>query len=133
MTNDYVSDLLTRIRNAQRAGHKSVVVLDSKMTRQILAVLKNEGMIESFADSEKKQGFGKLINVALRYTSTGRPVITKITTVSKPGRRIYQKADNLPKVSCGLGVAVISTSRGVMSDKEARKNSVGGEILALVG
>jgi small subunit ribosomal protein S8 len=133
MINDFVSDLLTRIRNSQRAGHKSVVVMDSRMNKQVLAVLKQEGMIDSYVPLEKPMGGGRALTVYLKYTSSGRPVISRADRVSKPGRRVYKRASELPKVSCGLGVAVISTSQGVLSDREARRKSVGGEVLALIG
>jgi small subunit ribosomal protein S8 len=132
MINDHVSDMITRIRNGQRAGHRSVLVTVSKLNRSILEVLKREGFIEGFEaaeDADKKPA----LRVALRYYSSGKPLVSRVERVSKPGCRRYCESSRLPKVSSGLGLAIVSTSRGVMSDAEARRIGVGGEVIARVG
>lgn len=134
MSNDLVADLLTRIRNSQRAGHRSVRVRTSKLVESILSVLKTEGFIESFdkkvaLENENHTEF----DVYLKYYETGEPVIGIANRVSKSGRRMYAGADDLPKVRSGLGISILSTSSGVMSDREARKKKVGGEVLAVIG
>lgn len=133
MVNDPIADLLTRIRNAQRAGHRNVTVPASKMAERILAVLRKEGFIDGY-ETKKTEGekFSKY-TVFLRYYSSGRPVINKAERVSTPGARQYSASTKLPKVLSGLGISVVSTSQGVMSDREARKRKIGGEIIALVG
>lgn len=132
MINDHVSDMITRIRNGQRAGHRSVLVTVSKLNRSILEVLKREGFIEGF---EAAEGADKksALRVALRYYSSGKPLISRVERVSKPGCRRYSEVARLPKVSSGLGLAIVSTSKGVMSDAEARRLGVGGEVIARVG
>lgn len=134
MVNDQLSDLLTRIRNAQRAGHKSATVINCALNRRVLEVLKTEGLIEGYEDIEKDDGTkSNQLRVGLKYFSSGKPLISQIDRVSKPGCRKYAAMDNLPKVMSGLGIAVVSTSKGVVSDREARKLRVGGEVLAVVG
>jgi small subunit ribosomal protein S8 len=124
--------MLARIRNGQRAGHRSVLVTASKFNKSVLEVLKREGLIEGFepAEDENKR---PAIRVGLRYYSSGKPLIARAERVSKPGCRKYFEMEALPKVSSGLGIAIVSTSKGVMTDHEARKNRVGGEVIALVG
>jgi len=132
MINDHVSDMITRIRNGQRAGHRSVLVTASKMNKSVLEVLKREGLIEGFEsaeDASKKPA----IRVGLKYYSSGKPLISRADRVSKPGCRKYFEVDRLPKVSSGLGIAIVSTSKGLMTDHEARRNKVGGELIALIG
>lgn len=132
MINDHVSDMIARIRNGQRAGHSSVLVTVSKLNKSILEVLKREGWIEGFEsaeDANKKPA----IRVALKYYASGKPLISRAQRVSKPGCRKYFEVSSLPKVSSGLGMAIVSTSKGVMTDNEARKSKVGGEVLALIG
>jgi small subunit ribosomal protein S8 len=132
MINDHISDMIARIRNGQRAGHRSVLVTSSKMNKSVLEVLKREGLIEGFEpaeDAEKRVA----IKVGLKYFSSGRPVIARAERVSKPGCRKYSRMEDLPKVSSGLGIAIVSTSRGVMTDHEARKSRIGGEVIALIG
>ncbi len=127
---DPVADYLTRIRNAQKARHPYVDVPASKLKRAITQILLDKGYVKDYVNVEdNKQG---LIRVYLKYLRGGKPVIEKITRVSKPGLRRYVGADDLPRVMNGLGVAIISTSRGVMTDKEARRASIGGEVLAYV-
>lgn len=132
MLTDSIADLLTRIRNAQRASHKSVEVRASRMAERVLGVLQKEGFIESFERVEKEASH-PVINVVLRYFSSGRPMIAKARRVSRPGRRVYVSVDRLPRLDSGLGIAIVSTSQGVVSDREARSRKVGGEVLALVG
>lgn len=127
---DPVADYLTRIRNAQKARHPYVDVPASKLKRAITQILLDKGFVKDYVNVEdNKQG---LIRVYLKYLRGGKPVIEKITRVSKPGLRRYVGADDLPRVMNGLGIAIISTSRGVMTDKEARRAGIGGEVLAYV-
>jgi small subunit ribosomal protein S8 len=127
--NDPIADMLTRIRNAQRAEKLSVAMPASKVKAAIAQVLKDEGYVEDFAVRELE---GRLtLEIGLKYYA-GKPVIEKIERVSRPGLRIYRPTDNLPKVMNGLGVAIVSTSRGVMTDRKARGLGVGGEVLCVV-
>jgi len=132
MAIDTVSDLLTRIRNAHSAGHKSVLVPSSRIAKNILAVLKSEGFIETF--NAKKEAFGSFegLDVVLKYYRSDDAMMTIVQRVSKPGRRQYARFDKLKKVDNGLGIAILSTSQGVMSDREARKKRIGGEVLAYI-
>jgi small subunit ribosomal protein S8 len=124
--------MLARIRNGQRAGHRSVLVTASKFNKSVLEVLKREGLIEGFEAAEDLNKH-PAIRVGLRYYTSGKPLISRAERVSKPGCRKYFEMESLPKVSSGLGIAIVSTSKGVMTDHEARKNRVGGEVIALVG
>jgi small subunit ribosomal protein S8 len=133
MINDQISDLLTRIRNAQRAGHKTVGVIRSTGNKRFLEVLKKEGFIDTFEESFSERQGCDVFKVTLKYYSSGKPVIGRLVRVSKPGCRKYMSVEELPKVASGLGIAVLSTSRGVLSDREARRMRTGGEVLALVG
>jgi len=126
---DPIADMLTRIRNAQMVGHREVMMPGSKLKSSIAKVLKDEGYIEDFAQREK-DGKSELV-VSLKYYA-GRPVIERLERVSKPGLRVYKGRDNLPKVMNGLGIAILSTSRGVMTDTKARASGVGGEVLCIV-
>lgn len=132
MVNDWISDALTRIRNAQRAGHKVVAIPASRMVQSLIEVLKHEGFIESFEREAGDDGFDK-ITVYLKYFSNGEPVIRQARRMSSPGRRLYSPVDTLPRVKSSLGISIVSTSQGVMSDREARKRGIGGEVLAIVG
>jgi small subunit ribosomal protein S8 len=133
MVTDSIADLLTRIRNAQRAGHKSARIPASKMVERVLGILKSEGLIEGY-DSKQEEGKPyKTLNIWLKYYENGEPVISLARRISKSGQRIYARADELPRVQGGLGISIVSTSHGVMSDREARKKKIGGEVLALVG
>lgn len=127
---DPLADLLTRIRNGQAANKPTVSMPASKLKVAVCQVLKHEGYIEDYAvrDVENNK---VLLDVALKYYQ-GKPVIEAIQRVSKPGRRVYKAADDLPKVLGGFGVAIVSTSRGLMSDKEARAQGHGGEVLCTV-
>jgi small subunit ribosomal protein S8 len=126
---DPIADMLTRIRNAQRADKKIVTMPSSKLKQSIAMVLKDEGYIEYFTvrDVDNKP----VLDVGLKYYA-GLPVIEKIDRVSRPGLRIYKPNDSLPKVMNGLGVAIISTSKGVMTERKARANGIGGEVLCIV-
>ncbi len=127
---DVIADMLTRIRNANNAKHVSVDVPASKMKKSIAQILLDEGYIKSYEVVEDgKQG---IIRIQLKYAQGKQKVIRGIKRVSKPGLRIYASCEDMPKVMNGLGVAIVSTSKGVMTDKEARKANVGGEVLCFV-
>ncbi len=126
---DPVSDMLTRIRNGQKARKVSVSMPASTVKVAVASVLKDEGYITDFASSG--EGAIKTLSVELKYFE-GAPVIEKVQRVSKPGLRIYRGKDDLPKVLGGLGVAIVSTSAGVMSDRQARKQGIGGEVICVV-
>ncbi len=127
---DPIADLLTRIRNASSAKHLNVDIPASSMKKAICKILVEEGYVRSMQVIEdKKQG---LIRVTLKYQEGGAPVISGLRRVSKPGLRIYSSCEDMPKVMRGLGTAIISTSKGVMTDKAARNENVGGEVLAFV-
>ena len=127
---DPVADYLTRIRNAQKARHPYVDVPASKLKRAMTQILLDKGFVRDYVNVEdSKQG---LIRIYLRYLRDGKPVIQRLKRVSTPGLRRYVGADRLPRVMNGLGIAIISTSRGVMTDKEARRAGIGGEVLAYV-
>ncbi len=123
---DQIADYLTRIRNAGNAKHRTVSIPSSKLKLAITEILKEQGYISDF--EEVKGDYQSTIKVHLRYFS-GEPAIKEIKRVSKPGRRIYVSADKLPRIKNGLGTAIISTSRGVMNEKQARKFNVGGEFI----
>jgi small subunit ribosomal protein S8 len=126
---DTISDFLTRMRNAAGAKHKTVDTPSSNLKLAVAAILKEQGFIAGFEKIEDdKQG---VLRVALRYHN-GLPAIQEVKRISKPGRRVYSPADKLPRVRNGLGVAIVSTSKGVMTDKQARLYNVGGEILCTV-
>ena len=127
---DTIADMLTRIRNANSAKHPTVDVPASNMKKQIAQILVDEGYIKSFrVIDDDKQG---VIRITLKYTENKSQVITGLRRVSKPGLRIYSTSKDMPKVMKGLGIAIVSTSKGIMTDREARKNNVGGEVLAFV-
>ena len=127
---DPIADMLTRIRNANRVGRRFVSINKSKICVGIAEVLKDEGYIEEFdVIDDGRQG---QIRVKLKYSTSGDKVIHSLDRASKPGRRLYSKVTELPKVLNGMGIAVVSTSRGVMSDRKARENNVGGELLCTV-
>jgi len=127
---DVIADMLTRIRNAANSRHETVDVPASNLKRRIAQILEEEGYIKGFTEiNDNKQG---VIRITLKYADTKRNVISGIKRISKPGLRVYAGKDELPKVLGGLGIAIISTSKGVMTDKAARKEGVGGEVLAFV-
>ena len=130
MNTDPIADMLTRIRNANTVSHPTVEVPASKLKVQLAKLLKEEGFI---ADYEvKEEGKFKNIVITLKYEANGKPVITKLQRVSKPGLRHYSKAKNLEKVLGGMGIAVVSTPKGLLTDRKARKENVGGEVLCYV-
>ena len=131
MVNDTISDMLTRIRNANQMKYEKVEVIGTKITLEIARILKEEGYIIDFEEVKNPNG-NKLI-LTLKYSDNKKErVITNLKRISKPGLRVYAAKDELPKVLGGLGIALISTSTGVITDKEARKAGVGGEVLAFV-
>jgi small subunit ribosomal protein S8 len=127
---DPIADMLTRIRNAQLAEKTTVAMPASKLKAAIAAVLKAEGYVEGFAIKDLP-GNKAILEIALKYYA-GRPVIERIERVSRPGLRIYKGFEDIPKVMNGLGIAIVSTPRGVMTDRSARASRVGGEVLCLV-
>ena len=126
---DPIADMLTRIRNAQLVGHSEVTMPASGLKSAIAQVLKDEGYIEDFA--LRDQGVKKELRIGLKYYA-GKPVIERLERVSSPGLRVYKGRDDIPRVMNGLGVAILSTSRGVMTDRKARADGVGGEVLCIV-
>jgi small subunit ribosomal protein S8 len=127
---DPIADMLTRIRNANRVGRRLVVIPKSKICSGIAQVLKDEGYIDDFdIIDDEKQG---TIRVKLKYSMSGEKVIHVLDRASKPGRRIYRGVGDLPRILNGMGIAVVSTSKGVMSDRKAREENVGGELLCTV-
>jgi small subunit ribosomal protein S8 len=126
---DPIADMLVRIRNAQMVGHTETVMPASKLKVSIAKVLKEEGYIEDFA--LRDNAARKELAIALKYYA-GRPVIERLERVSKPGLRVYRGRDDIPRVMNGLGVAILSTSRGVMTDRKARADGIGGEVLCIV-
>ena len=127
---DPIADMLTRIRNANTVGHETVEIPASKMKKAIAEILKEEGYIADFdIIDDNKQG---IIKVTMKYGANNDKVITGIKKISKPGLKVYAKANDVPRVLGGLGIAIISTSKGVISDKEARKMGVGGEVICYV-
>ena len=127
---DPIADMLTRIRNANTVGHETVEIPASKMKKEIAEILKEEGYIADFEMIEDdKQG---MIKVTMKYGANKEKVISGIKKISKPGLKVYAKAGEVPKVLGGLGIAIVSTSKGIVSDKEARKLGVGGEVICYV-
>jgi small subunit ribosomal protein S8 len=127
---DTIGEFLTKIRNAYRASHPVVEVQSSKMREAIARVLKEQGYIEDY--QVRVEGPKQYLRLLLRYGPRGQAALKQITLYSKPGRRLYSSAANLPEVANGLGIAIVSTSQGVMTDKEARRRGIGGEIICLV-
>lgn len=130
MITDPIADMLTRIRNANTVKHPSVEVPASKLKIELAKLLKEEGYIADYEVQEKGQF--KVIVISLKYDVNGKPVITKLEKISKPGLRHYSKAKNLQKVLGGMGIAVVSTPKGLLTDRKARKENVGGEVLCYV-
>ena len=129
-TTDPIADMLTRIRNASNSKHKTVDIPASNMKRAIAEILFKEGYIKSFEDI--KSDVQGIIRITLKYDENGTKVIAGLKRISKPGLRVYASKDELPKVLNGLGIALISTSKGIKTDKEARAENLGGEVLAYV-
>jgi small subunit ribosomal protein S8 len=129
--NDTIADMLTRIRNANMARHQTTLVPATKMTRNIARVLREEGFIGEF--EEAGEGIKTNLVISLKYKGKSRqPLITALKRVSKPGLRVYSNRKDLPRVLGGIGIAIISTSSGIMTDREARRQNVGGEVLCYV-
>ncbi|NEQ38873.1 MAG: 30S ribosomal protein S8 [Okeania sp. SIO3I5] len=129
--NDTISDMLTRIRNSCMAQHTTTKVPATKMTRSIAKVLKEEGFIGEF--EQEGEGLKKFLVISLKYKGKNRqPIIKYLKRVSKPGLRVYKNRKELPRVLGGIGIAIISTSSGIMTDREARKRGIGGEVLCYV-
>ena len=130
VTTDPIADMLTRIRNASQANFKTVDVPASNMKKDIAEILFNEGYIKAYEEIQtENQG---IIRISLKYTEKGKKVISGLRRISKPGLRIYASKEELPKVLNGLGIALISTSKGIMTDKKARELGIGGEVLAYI-
>jgi len=126
-TSDPLSDLLTRLKNGMRAGHERVDVPSSRVKEAVLKVLEEEGFVASF---RKVQEAGRpVLRVGLKYDHEGEPIVTGLERVSRPGRRVYARADEIPKVLGGLGVSIVSTSKGIVTDRAARQSGLGGEVL----
>ena len=129
MVNDTIADMLTRIRNANQMKYAKVSVLNTKMTREIASILKEEGYINSFEVNKESN----MLELELKYGENKKErVIVGLKRISKPGLRVYVKHEELPRVLNGLGIAIISTSKGIMTDKKARENGLGGEVLAYI-
>jgi small subunit ribosomal protein S8 len=126
---DPIADMLTRIRNAQQARHESVAVPASRLKAEIARILKDEGFIRDFELPKEKE---REIKIQLRYSGKREPVVTGLKRISKPGLRVYVKSKDMPRILGGLGIAIVSTPRGVMTANEARRANVGGEILCYV-
>jgi small subunit ribosomal protein S8 len=132
MLTDPIADMLTRIRNANTAMHDHVEMPSSKQKVALAKVLEKEGYISGYATAASTKGPGDVLTISLKYTPERTRTISGLRRVSKPGLRVYTKADRVPRVLGGLGVAVLSTSQGLMTDREARSRGVGGEILCFV-
>jgi small subunit ribosomal protein S8 len=132
MMTDPVADMLTRIRNANTAMHDEVRMPSSKLKEALAAVLQREGYIDGFTVADDPNRPGRLLTITMKYSPERARTISGLRRVSKPGLRIYTKADGVPRVLGGLGVAVLSTSKGLMTDREARRAGVGGEVLCFV-
>ena len=130
MVNDMIADMLTRIRNANAMKYKTVEVPGTKMTKGIADILTKEGFIDGYETN--KLAVGEMLVLNLKYSKTKERVITGLKRISKPGLRVYAKADEMPRVLNGIGIAIVSTSEGLMTDKEARAKKIGGEVLAYI-
>ena len=130
MNTDPIADMLTRIRNANTVSHPEVSMPSSKLKVELAKLLKSEGMITDYKVSDS--GKFKVLNIVLKYDVENKPVITNLKRVSKPGLRTYCNSNNLPKVLGGLGIAIVSTSKGLLTDRKARKENIGGEVLCYV-
>ena len=127
---DPIADMLTRLRNATMARHAFVAMPSSKMKEAIAAILKNEGFINDYEVAA--DGVKKTLRIQLKYTTEREPVLSGLRRISRPGRRVYSKRDDIPLVLSGMGIAIVSTPRGVMTGKDARRQGVGGEVLAYI-
>ncbi|NNE75365.1 MAG: 30S ribosomal protein S8 [Acidimicrobiales bacterium] len=129
---DPIADMLTRIRNANTAMHDDVSMPSSKLKETLADLLQSEGYIAGYAVADNPNGPGRVLSIDMKYSPDRKRVISGLTRVSKPGLRVYRKSTEVPRVLGGLGVAVLSTNRGLMTDREARRRRVGGEVLAYV-
>ena len=129
---DTIADLLTRIRNASTAKHETVDVPASNMKKAIVQILVDEGYVKSYTVIDDKSNSQGTIRIVLKYGAGKQPAITGLKRVSKPGLRVYTSVEDMPKVLKGLGIAILSTSKGIMTDKKARVENVGGEVLAYI-
>ena len=127
---DPIADMLTRIRNANMVGHPSVEMPSSKLKVELAKLLKEEGFISDY--NVKEVGKFKVLEITLKYDAKNKPIISKLERISKPGLRSYSKAKNLPQVLGGMGIAIVSTSKGLLTDRKARKENIGGEVLCYV-
>ena len=132
VVSDTIADMLTRIRNANQMRYEEVRVPSSKMKNEIARILKEEGYIVDYKIENSEDSAQATIVLTLKYTDKRERVITGLKRISKPGLRVYAKNNEIPKVLNGLGIAIISTSKGIMTDKEARKENIGGEVLAYI-
>ena len=130
MNTDPIADMLTRIRNASVVSHPSVEIPSSKLKVALAKLLKEEGYISDY--SEKVDGHFKTLSIELKYDESNKPIISKLQRVSRPGLRSYCKAKNLPQVLGGMGIAIVSTSKGLLTDRKARKENLGGEVLCYI-
>ena len=130
MNTDPIADMLTRIRNANMVSHAEVEIPSSKLKLNLAKLLKEEGYIANY--SERTVGKFKVLTVELKYDACGKPIITNLQRISRPGLRNYCKAKNIPQVLGGMGIAIVSTSKGLLTDRRAKKENVGGEILCYV-
>ena len=129
---DPIADMFTRIRNANTAMHDDVNMPSSKLKETLAELLKTEGYIAGYSVADNPNGPGRILSIDMKYSADRKRVISGITRVSKPGLRVYRKSTEVPRVLGGLGVAVLSTNRGLMTDREARRRRIGGEVLAYV-
>ena len=129
---DPIADMFTRIRNANTAMHDDVSMPSSKLKETLAELLKSEGYITDYAVTDNPNGPGRVLSIDMKYSPERKRVISGLTRVSKPGLRVYRKSNEVPRVLGGLGVAVLSTNRGLMTDREARRRRIGGEVLAYV-
>lgn len=130
MLTDPISDLLIRLKNGAQRRHETVAVPTSRLKRAILEILKREGYVEAIED-QVHDGH-PMLTVRLRYVAEGQPMITGLERISKPGRRVYVGSKDIPKVLNGIGMSILSTSKGIMTDQESRKNKLGGEVLCSI-
>ncbi|MDX2253414.1 MAG: 30S ribosomal protein S8 [Nitrospira sp.] len=130
MLTDPISDLLIRLKNGAQRRHETVAVPTSRLKRAILEILKREGYVEAI--EEQVHDGHPMLTVRLRYVAEGQPMITGLERISKPGRRVYVGSKDIPKVLNGIGMSILSTSKGIMTDQESRKNKLGGEVLCSI-
>ena len=132
MLTDPIADMLTRVRNANTAKHDTVAMPSSKQKVALADILQQEGYIQGYSTAPSPRGVGEILTIDLKYSADRARTISGLRRISTPGLRVYRKADAVPRVLGGLGVAVLSTSQGLMTDREARKRNVGGEVLCYV-